>query len=143
MSQETCHVCGMDVETREDVPGPECEVSDGVWVCSRECYDHEVGNQLLDENLRIRAEVARLEAALGGAAMYADGLETDVATLQGDLDRLRAEVARLREAICSLLACPHIADRDTDMEWGEVETEEAVEQAWQALNGAALEGGET
>ena len=37
-----CCVCGKSgLSTAED-GGPECELSDGRWVCSGECYDQEV-----------------------------------------------------------------------------------------------------
>lgn len=37
---EICCVCGKAVSTAED-GGPECELEDGRWVCSRVCYDAE------------------------------------------------------------------------------------------------------
>jgi len=49
-----------------------------------------------------------------------------------------AELAALRAAGRSLLACPHIAERDTDPDWVDAETEAAVVEMRDALK----EGGE-
>ena len=35
---QRCCVCGRSVDTSED-DTPGCELSDGRWVCSRECWD--------------------------------------------------------------------------------------------------------
>ncbi len=52
-----------------------------------------------------------------------------------ELATLRAENDRLRAAGRALLACPHIAERDTDPDWIDAETEAAVAELRAALKG--------
>lgn len=57
-----CCMCGKSgLSTAED-GGPECELDDGRWVCSVDCYDRAVLNPLVAE-----AERDRLRAVLGDA----------------------------------------------------------------------------
>ena len=54
--------------------------------------------------------------------------------LDEDNNALRYERLRLRNALRALLNCPHIAERDPHP-WSEPETETAVSQAWDVLEG--------
>jgi hypothetical protein len=43
MTDVQCYVCGKTGLSVVEDGGPECEIGDGQWVCSRECYDRAVG----------------------------------------------------------------------------------------------------
>ena len=67
--QSQCCMCGKTgLSTIED-GGPECELDDGRWVCSVDCYDLAVLNHLVAE-----AERDRLRAALNEIATAASGI---------------------------------------------------------------------
>lgn len=99
------------------------------------------GNTCLDAAASIEAlvaelaaERARADAAVAEAAehkMFREESARRLAQCRVDRDRLRA-------AGRSLLACPHIAERDTDPDWVDAETEAAVAEMRDALK----EGGE-
>ena len=68
-----CCMCGKTgLSTIED-GGPECELDDGRWVCSVDCYDLAVLNHLVAE-----AERDRLRAALNEIATAASGIAHDL-----------------------------------------------------------------
>ena len=91
-----------------------------------------------EELTRLRAELvaarARADAAVAEAAehkMFREESARRLAQCRVDRDRLRA-------AGRALLACPHIAERDTDPDWVDAETEAAVAEMRDALK----EGGQ-
>lgn len=78
---------------------------------------------------QLAAERARADAAVAEAAehkMFREESARRLKEVQADRDRLRA-------AGRSLLACPHIAERDTDPDWVDAETEAAVAEMRDAL----------
>lgn len=79
----------------------------------------------------LEAERARADAAVAEAAehkMFREESARRLAQCRVDRDRLRA-------AGRALLACPHIAERDTDPDWVDAETEAAVAEMRDALEG--------
>jgi len=78
---------------------------------------------------QLAAERARADAAVAEAAehkMFREESARRLAQCRVDRDRLRA-------AGRSLLACPHVAERDTDPDWVDAETEAAVVEMRNAL----------
>ena len=67
-----CCMCGKrGLSTAED-GGPECELDDGRWVCSRECYDHAVDGVTVQD----AARVPEIAALIEGIEMARRRLET-------------------------------------------------------------------
>ena len=68
-----CCMCGKTGLSIIEDGGPECELDDGRWVCSVDCYDLAVLNHLVAE-----AERDRLRAALNEIATAASGIAHDL-----------------------------------------------------------------
>ena len=71
--------------------------------------------------------------ALPNTAEYLDPPDGGDVAIGEQVRRMRAHRDRLRAAGRSLLACPHIAERDTDPDWIDAETEAAVAEMRAAL----------
>ena len=71
--QSQCCMCGKTGLSIIEDGGPECELDDGRWVCSVDCYDLAVLNHLVAE-----AERDRLRAALNEIATAASGIAHDL-----------------------------------------------------------------
>lgn len=102
------------------------------WFLCGVCHAHECRPER--ESAELAAERARGDAAVAEAAehkMFREESARRLAQCRVDRDRLRA-------AGRSLLACPHIAERDTDPDWVDAETEAAVAEMRDALK----EGGQ-
>lgn len=73
--------------------------------------------------------------ALPNTAEYLDPPDGGDVAIGEQVRRMRADRDRLRAAGRALLACPHIAERDTDPDWVDAETEAAVAEMRAALKG--------
>jgi len=71
--QSQCCMCGKTGLSIIEDGGPECELDDGRWVCSVNCYDRAVLNPLVAE-----AKRDALRAALSEIATAASGIAHDI-----------------------------------------------------------------
>ena len=91
-----CCMCGKTgLSIREGDGGPECQLDDGRWTCSRECWDRATGDLIpradadLAELATLRAQVERLTGALkhevkrGRRHLAKDTLDTLAALTEG------------------------------------------------------------
>ena len=109
-------------------------------------------DEALNELETLRAELAAERArandferrlqdvieALPNTAEYLDPPDGGDVAIGEQVRRMRAHRDRLRAAGRALLACPHIAERDTDPDWVDAETEAAVAE----MRAALKEGGQ-
>jgi len=99
---------------------------------------------LVETIARAKRAEARLVALEDEKNTYIDyvgdalGQDHDGESLWDAAQRVLSERDRLRAAGRSLLACPHIAARDTDPDWVDAETEAAVAE----MRAALKEGGQ-
>lgn len=84
----------------------------------------------------LAAERARADAAVAEAAEHKLFREESARRLR----ECRAHRDRLRAAGRALLACPHIAERDTDPDWVDAEAEAAVAEMRAALKEGGSDG---
>ena len=71
-----CCMCGkLGLSTAED-GGPECELEDGRWVCSAECYDKASDATAALDRIKAEAELAGWKRARDEAAAKADPYTT-------------------------------------------------------------------
>ena len=156
-----CSICMAERSTQARQPdGPLCGIcgkfeacadSCGVPVCSEAC-DHEAQRrhnkvetlraELAAERARAESLHQRLVALEDEKNTYMDyvgdalGQDHDRETLWDAAQRVLSDRDRLRAAGRSLLACPHIDERDTDPDWVDAETEAAVAEMRDALGEA-------
>lgn len=61
-AEAQCCMCGKRELSTEEDSGPECELTDGRWVCSRSCYERAVDGPTLAEALSLPEVAALVEA---------------------------------------------------------------------------------
>lgn len=112
-------------------------------VChAHECRPERESAELAAERARAESLHQRLVALEDEKNTYMDyvgdalGQDHDRETLWDAAQRVLSDRDRLRAAGRALLACPHIAERDTDPDWVDAETEAAVAEMRAALKGA-------